>query len=121
MSSSRIDEARPPAGAFAGVDHRSLVKRALPRSLFGRSLLIIVTPLILLQLISTWIFYERHWETVARRLSSSVAGDIGLVIETMSLMPSEQRQQFFMTTGGTTELDLSYAPGESLPSAPQSL
>jgi two-component system osmolarity sensor histidine kinase EnvZ len=137
MSSSPIEQGLAPprplplhAGADRSVaerlvaarseeDHRSFLKRALPRSLFGRSLLIIVMPLILLQVITTWIFYERHWETVARRLSSSVAGDIGLVIETMSVLPSDDRAQFFATTAGATELDLSYEPGESLPKAAQ--
>ena len=62
----------------------SLLKTSIvPRSLFGRSLLIIVMPLILLQLVSTWIFYDRHWDTITRRLSSSIAGDVAQVIELM--------------------------------------
>ena len=46
-----------------------LVKRYLPGALFGRSLLIIVTPVVALQLVATLIFYERHWDTVTRRLA----------------------------------------------------
>ena len=57
------------------------LKQILPRSLLGRSLLIIVTPLILLQLVATWIFYDRHWETITRRLTTAVAGEIASVIE----------------------------------------
>ena len=34
-------------------------------------------PLVLVQIIATWVFYARHWETVSRRLSADVAGDIG--------------------------------------------
>ena len=45
--------------------------------MFGRSLLLIVMPLVLVQIIATWVFYARHWETVSRRLSADVAGDIG--------------------------------------------
>jgi two-component system osmolarity sensor histidine kinase EnvZ len=133
MSSSPIEQGLAPPltmpaqpgveapGAERSVaEHRNFLKRALPRSLFGRSLLIIVMPLILLQVIATWIFYERHWETVARRLSTSVAGDIGLVIETMSVLGSDQRAQFFATTTNATELDFSYDPGESLPPATRS-
>ncbi|UCH73854.1 MAG: HAMP domain-containing protein [Rhodospirillales bacterium] len=68
----------------------SLLKNnILPRSLFGRSLLIIVTPLILLQVVSTWIFYDRHWDTITRRLSNSIAGDIAQVIELLRQSPSE--------------------------------
>ena len=56
------------------------IKRFLPRTLFGRSLLIIVSPLILLQVISTHIFYDRHWDTITRRLSSSIASDVSMVL-----------------------------------------
>ena len=45
------------------------IKRLLPKTLLGRSLLIIVSPLILLQIFSAWIFFERHWDTVALRLA----------------------------------------------------
>ena len=50
-----------------------MIKRFLPKSLFGRSLMIIITPLILLQVVSTWIFFDRHWDTITRRLASSIA------------------------------------------------
>ena len=42
----------------------------LPRTMFGRSLLIVVVPLILLQAIATWVFYDRHWAAVSWRLSA---------------------------------------------------
>jgi two-component system osmolarity sensor histidine kinase EnvZ len=58
-----------------------LVKRILPQTLFGRSLLIIVTPVILLQVVATWIFYDRHWDTMTNRLAYAVGGEIGMVIE----------------------------------------
>ena len=58
----------------------ALLKRYLPKSLLGRSLLIIVMPLILLQLVSGIIFYETHWDKVTLRLARSVAGDVGAVV-----------------------------------------
>lgn len=57
-----------------------LLKRLLPRTLFGRSLLIVVLPIILLQVLVTYIFYERHWDNVARRLAQGVAGEVAAVI-----------------------------------------
>src|SRR3546814_5853592 len=56
------------------------VRRLLPRSLLGRSVLIIVTPLILLQVISTWVFYDRHYDTITKRLAQGLAGDVAAVI-----------------------------------------
>jgi two-component system osmolarity sensor histidine kinase EnvZ len=64
---------------------RPLRRRLLPRSLFGRALLIIVMPLILLQVVSTWIFYERHWDTITRRLSGAVAGELALAIDRIAV------------------------------------
>ena len=58
----------------------AIFKTILPRTLFGRALLIIVTPLILLQIVTTLVFYDRHWETVARRLSGGVAGEVATLI-----------------------------------------
>lgn len=75
---------------------RSPVKRVLPRSLLGRSLLIIVSPLILLQVISTWIFYDRHYDTTTKRLAQGVAGDIAAMVELIDRDPSlEQRRKAF--------------------------
>ena len=65
----------------------SIVKRCLPKSLLGRSLLIIVMPLVLLQLVSGIIFFESHWDKVTLRLARSVAGDIAAIISLMRESP----------------------------------
>ena len=68
------------------------IKHLLPRSLFGRSVMIIVTPLVLLQVVSTWIFYDRHWSTVTKRLASAVAGEIASVIDHRTNFPGKENQ-----------------------------
>jgi two-component system osmolarity sensor histidine kinase EnvZ len=126
MSSSPIESgiaasrAALDAGAMpiAARPQRNLVKRALPRSLFGRSLLIIVTPLILLQVISTWIFYDRHWDTVARRLASAVAGDIAMMAETMEVLDGPDESRILNAATGLTELDYTFRPGAALQAGP---
>ncbi|MBI3517479.1 MAG: two-component sensor histidine kinase, partial [Proteobacteria bacterium] len=62
-------------------------KRFLPRSLLGRSLLILVTPVVLLQIVATYVFYESHWDTMSKRLSAGVSGEISMVIEVLSHEP----------------------------------
>ncbi|HKH79659.1 MAG TPA: histidine kinase dimerization/phospho-acceptor domain-containing protein, partial [Solirubrobacteraceae bacterium] len=107
----------PIAEARRAVQDPRWHKRILPRSLFGRSLLIIVTPLILVQVIATWIFYDRVWDTVSRRLSSSVAGEISEVIQELSLTGDEATQtQMFERAARATELEYIYWAGETLPS-----
>ncbi len=65
----------------------TIIKNILPKTLLGRSLLIIVSPLILLQIFSAWVFFERHWDTVSVRLARGLAGDIGA---TMVLLRENQ-------------------------------
>ena len=49
--------------------------------MFGRSLFIVGLPLIFLQVLLAYFFFERHWEDVGRRLVLSVAGEIALISE----------------------------------------
>ncbi|MDE2164912.1 MAG: HAMP domain-containing protein [Alphaproteobacteria bacterium] len=96
--------------------HRRWFKRMLPRSLYGRSLLILILPLVLAQSIATWIFYDRHWETVARRLSSSVAADIALTLDSITIATSDQRREaIFQRADDDTQLAYAFRPGEALP------
>ena len=95
---------------------RSFIKRILPRSLFGRLVLIILSPLILLQVISTWVFYDRHYSTVTKRLAQGLAGDIGAVIQIMIRTPgSVERLQTFRLAYRTMSLTLTFEEGARLP------
>ena len=58
----------------------SLLKRLLPRGFLGRSVLILLLPLVLLQVISAWVFYDRHYDTTTWRLAQGVAGDVEMVV-----------------------------------------
>jgi two-component system osmolarity sensor histidine kinase EnvZ len=87
----------------------------LPRGLMGRSLLIFVTPLLLVQLVSAYVFFGTHWDLVTRRMSSSLAGDIGTVIELMRQHPSPAaREQIFALAAQEMELTFTLHPGDIL-------
>lgn len=58
---------------------RDFFKDLLPRTLFGRSLLILVTPIFLVQIITTVIFFDRHWQKMGDRLAGSVANEVVMV------------------------------------------
>jgi two-component system osmolarity sensor histidine kinase EnvZ len=64
------------------------IKRRLPSSLFGRSLLIIVLPIALMQVAVTYVFFDAHWKTVTSRLSEGLAGDIAWAVESYKEDPS---------------------------------
>ncbi|MDX9689798.1 MAG: ATP-binding protein [Alphaproteobacteria bacterium] len=61
--------------------HFLWLKRMLPKTLFGRTLLIVVLPTILALTVATFVFFDRHWSTVTQRLVHSVAADIGVVVD----------------------------------------
>ena len=103
----------PPDVAPDALDirQRSRIKRLLPQSMFGRSLLLIVMPLVLVQIIATWIFYERHWEAVSYRFSSDVAGEIAMVIDAMKLTASAaQRDKLLDRVATITEISFALRP-----------
>ena len=67
------------------------LKRFLPRGLFGRALIIIVAPIILLQAIIAYVFFERDLDTTTRRLARDVAADIALLVALEDEHQGEQR------------------------------
>lgn len=56
------------------------VKRAMPRGLFGRSLIIIVAPVVILQGIVTYVFFERHYDIMISRMARGVAADVAFLV-----------------------------------------
>ena len=72
-----------PASLWARV-----LKRRLPTSLWGRSLLIIVLPVLVMQVAVTWAFFDMHWQTVTARLSEGLAGDIAWASESYAEDPT---------------------------------
>ncbi|WP_417820254.1 ATP-binding protein [Terasakiella sp.] len=66
-----------------------MIKKILPRSLLGRSLMILVVPLVLLQVISAFIFYEAHWDKVSKYLARGLAGDVGALVDMIRNDPDE--------------------------------
>src|SRR5437667_8300482 len=108
-------EGEVEAGGALGIRPSGWIKRILPHTMFGRSLLIVVVPLILLQAIATWVFYDRHWAAVSWRLSAGVAGDIGLLIEAMKLADSAtETARLLENATALTDLDFTLNRGDTL-------
>lgn len=96
------------------------LKRLLPRTLLGRTLLIMLVPLVLVQAIALQMFYGNHMSVVSRRLSAAIAGEIYYTVELMRQFqsPSDRewaldmaRRQF--TLGITLEPGAVLEPRES--------
>ncbi|MEI5680970.1 MULTISPECIES: ATP-binding protein [unclassified Mesorhizobium] len=66
-----------------------LVSLYMPKRLYPRSLIIIITPMILLQSVVAFNFMERHWQTVTLRLSQAVTRDIAAIIDMIETYPHD--------------------------------
>jgi two-component system osmolarity sensor histidine kinase EnvZ len=65
------------------------LKSFMPTGLYARSLMIIVTPMVILQSVVAFVFMERHWNTVTYRLSAAVTQDIGALIDVYRQFPQD--------------------------------
>ena len=66
------------------------VKSLLPKGLYARALIIIIAPMVILQSVVAFVFMERHWNTVTRRLSAAVTQDIAALIDLKKQLPPDR-------------------------------
>lgn len=55
-------------------------KKYIPRSLFGRSLMILLAPVVTLQAVVTYVFIQRHYEGVTAQMATAVAREINFAV-----------------------------------------
>src|SRR5512145_2355037 len=58
-----------------------LLADLMPKGLYARALIIIIAPIVLLEGVVAFVFMERHWQAVTRRLSEATARDLGAIID----------------------------------------
>jgi two-component system osmolarity sensor histidine kinase EnvZ len=89
------------------------VKAYLPKSMFGRSLLILMAPLVLVETISAYVFFDNHWERVTKALANNIAGEVATITAFYDAIPEESN--FFKVVAGThLKLRTTFIPHESL-------
>ncbi len=80
-------------------------RKVLPRSLLGRSLLIILVPIVLVQAVALMIFYGSHMNLISRRLGGAVAGEIAQTIRLLGTT-SEPADQAWLLAGAEHDFEL---------------
>src|SRR5712691_852823 len=65
-------------------------KSWMPTGLYARALLIMIVPMVVLQTVVAFVFMERHWNTVTRRLSAAVVQDIASLIDVYKGYPQDK-------------------------------
>ena len=56
------------------------LKHYMPRSLYGRAAMILLLPVVVLQLVVTIVFMQRHFEGVTMQMSTTVGREVELVL-----------------------------------------
>jgi two-component system osmolarity sensor histidine kinase EnvZ len=93
----------------------SWVKRLMPKSLLGRSLLMILLPLVALQAVTFQMFYGSHVDIISRRLTAAIAGEIALTTELMDRFPGQQNHDWILASARQRlGLEISLEPGATL-------
>ena len=92
----------------------------MPRGLLGRSLLIILLPLVIVQGIALQIFYGSHLDVISRRLAAALAGELSLVTELLQRDPSaEHRAWVFREVAWRLDMALAFEQGATLGPTPE--
>ncbi len=94
------------------------IKQYLPKSLFGRALLIIMLPIAMMQIIVAYFFFDAHWQTVTASLSDSVAADVAVVVELYKQAPDIERlERLDQMIRPNMKLSVVYDAKDALPTA----
>src|SRR5262252_7052386 len=88
----------------------------MPAGLYPRSLLIIIAPMVILQSVVAFVFMERHWNTVTRRLSAAVTQDIAGLIDIYQSYPQDrERNTIKRIAAQRLGLDVDFLAASDLP------
>ncbi len=88
----------------------------MPKGLYARSLLIIIIPMVLLQSVVAFVFMERHWESVTKRLSKAVTRDIAAIVDLIGTYPQDNGyQEIIRIARERLELNIAIEPPGPLP------
>ena len=58
-----------------------MLRKIIPSTLIGRSIIIIFVPMIIIVLITSIVFYQTSWSIISKRLTESVAADINVLVK----------------------------------------
>ncbi len=88
------------------------IRRVLPKSLFGRSILILMTPIVIVQIVVGAYFIDRLFRDVTVQLTTSLATDVNYVISHLERSGQDSgaverleslKQRFALSTGRLPE------------------
>ncbi|MEM6462421.1 MAG: ATP-binding protein [Pseudomonadota bacterium] len=114
IDSIRRDYERYPTTGYRRFT--SWLMRRIPTGLYGRTLLIIIVPMVILQSVIAFVFMERHWQTVTQRLSTAVTRDIAAIIDVIDTYPQDAGyEEIIRLSRDRLALNIAIEPEGALP------
>lgn len=96
----------------------SLMSELLPKGLYARALIIIIAPIVVLEGVVAFVFMERHWQAVTRRLSEQTARNVAALIEIYESAPNEdERTRLIELARERLNITMTVLPAGELPAA----
>ena len=94
-----------------------MIKDYLPTSLFGRTFLIVMLPVLLLQVAVSIVFLDRHWSKMTERLAFAVSGELVAIINQIENRNynAESIRNIQQEAAQSLSLDVEYQEGKILP------
>ena len=75
----------------------------------------LIVPMVMLQLVTAYIFYERHWDAVTYRLADGLTGDIAFVADALHNARSpEEREQIILQAALHMQISVHFVPNARL-------
>ena len=94
------------------------VAAILPKGLYARALLIVIVPMVILQCVLTYVFMERHWQLVTKRLSTALTEDIAAIVELHRSYPGRTNDEILARIAQQRlKIEVDFLPKGELPPA----
>lgn len=92
------------------------IRDYLPKTLLGRSILIVMLPVLILQVFTVYMFFDRHWSRMTNRLAFAVAGEVAVIANSIedSSRPDETVANILNYVVRSLDLQVSYTEGATL-------
>jgi len=78
-----------------------MLKKAVPQSFLGRAFLIILIPVVMIQLLSAYVFFDRHWDYITHMLARDIAREVSVLNQLLDEASTPDQVRHVQTTTAT--------------------
>lgn len=86
-------------------------KKFIPRSLYGRFLLIIVVPILVIQLVSIYVFYYTHLDVISKHMARNVVAEMAFIKKSVN---NPEYEKLLNNFAKNIDLDFSFEESRRL-------